>query len=47
MAEQRNLQIEVDRILRKVHEQGIHNLTPKEKRILKKATEAEQKRRDL
>jgi membrane associated rhomboid family serine protease len=47
MAEQRNLQIEVDRILRKVHEQGIHSLTPKEKRILKKATEAEQKRRDL
>lgn len=47
MAEQRSLQIEVDRILRKVHEQGIHSLTPKEKRILKKATEAEQKRRDL
>ncbi len=47
MAEQRNLQIEVDRILRKVHEQGIHSLSSKEKRILKKATEAEQKRRDL
>jgi membrane associated rhomboid family serine protease len=47
MAEQRNLQVEVDRILRKVHDFGIHSLTPKEKRTLQKATEAEQNRRDL
>jgi dipeptidase len=40
---QSQLQYEVDRILAKVHEQGIHNLTRKEKQILQKATE-EQKR---
>ena len=41
-AEQRNLQMELDRILAKVHEHGIHSLTAKEKSILKRATEAEQ-----
>jgi len=44
MAEQRRLQSEVDRILQKVHDSGIHSLTSQEKRILKKATEAEQNR---
>ncbi len=43
-AERRNLQIELDRILEKVHQHGIHSLTPKEKRVLKRATEAEQMR---
>ncbi len=42
--EQRNLQTELDRILAKVHEHGIHSLTSKEKSILKRATEAEQMR---
>jgi membrane associated rhomboid family serine protease len=46
-AEQRNLQAELDRILAKVHEHGIHSLTPKEKRTLKRATEAEQMRNKL
>jgi membrane associated rhomboid family serine protease len=43
-AEQRNLQFEVDRVLKKVHEQGIHSLTSKEKKILRQATKAEQMR---
>jgi len=47
MAEQRRLQMEVDRILQKVHDSGIHSLTSKEKRILKKATEAERRRDEL
>jgi len=47
MAEQRNFQIEVDRILQKVHEAGIHSLTSKEKKILKKATQAEHMRNRL
>ena len=42
-----NLQVELDRILQKVHDSGIHNLTPKEKKILGQATEAEQKRSKL
>ncbi len=42
--EQQNLQAELDRILEKVHEHGIHSLTSKEKSILKRATEAEQMR---
>jgi membrane associated rhomboid family serine protease len=45
--EQRNLQAEVDRILQKVHDFGIQSLTPKEKKILRQATEAEQKRSGL
>ena len=46
-AEQRDLQMELDRILKKVHETGIQSLTSKEKRILKKATEAERRRHEL
>jgi len=44
---QRNLQLEVDRILQKVHDTGIHSLSRQEKRILKKATEAERLRHKL
>jgi len=39
---QRNLQVEVDRILQKVHDSGIHNLTQREKKLLKQATKTEQ-----
>jgi membrane associated rhomboid family serine protease len=44
MATQRNLQFEVDRILKKVNESGIQSLTSKEKKTLKEATKAEQTR---
>jgi len=47
MQAQRNLQLEVDRILQKVHKSGIHSLTHKEKKTLKQATEAEQARNKL
>jgi len=47
MAEQRKLRSELDRILQKVHEQGIHGLTSKEKRTLKKATESERMKQNL
>ncbi len=47
MAAQRKLQGEVDRILQKVHDNGIHSLTAQEKRTLKKATETEQRRHTL
>ena len=47
IAEQRNFQVEVDRILQKVHHSGIHSLTSKEKKVLKKATETEQTRNRL
>jgi membrane associated rhomboid family serine protease len=47
MAEQRNLQVEVDRILQKVHDFGIHSLTTKEKRTLQKATEEERTKQNL
>jgi len=47
MAEERRLQGELDRILQKVHDRGIHSLTSKEKKILKKATEAERRRSGL
>jgi membrane associated rhomboid family serine protease len=40
-----NLDREVDRILQKVHESGIHSLTWSEKATLRKATETEQQRR--
>jgi len=40
---QHNLQLQVDRILQKVHQKGVHSLTAKEKRILKKATKEHQK----
>jgi membrane associated rhomboid family serine protease len=46
-AAQRNLQSEVDRILQKVHDTGIHSLSREEKRILKKATEAERIRHEV
>ena len=41
---ERKLRIEVDRILKKVHDSGLHSLTPSEKRTLKKATKLEQSR---
>jgi diaminopimelate epimerase len=44
MAEQHNLQVEVDRILEKVHNSGIQSLSSKEKKILREATKAEQMR---
>jgi membrane associated rhomboid family serine protease len=44
MEVERNLQMELDRILQKVHDYGIHSLTPREEKTLKQATEAEQKR---
>jgi len=47
MAERRRLQVELDRILQKVHQTGIHSLTSKEKKILKQATKAEQMRSKL
>ncbi len=47
MAAQRRLQLELDRILQKVHESGLQSLTPKEKRILKQATESERLRNKL
>ncbi len=47
VAAERNLQFEVDRILEKVHQSGIHSLTRKEKTILRKATELEQLRNKL
>jgi len=47
MAAQRNLQEELDRILQKVHDSGIHSLTHGEKNVLKKATRAQQMRDKL
>jgi len=44
MTTQRNLQFEVDRILKKVNESGLQSLSSKEKKILKEATKAEQMR---
>jgi len=44
IAEHRDLQFEVDRILKKVHDHGLHSLTHKEKKILKQATKSEQMR---
>ncbi len=41
---ERRLRIEVDRILKKVHDHGIQSLTSSEKNILKKATRFEQER---
>jgi hypothetical protein len=46
IARQRELEIEVDRILKKVHESGIHSLTRREKKILEKATKSEQTRKN-
>ena len=42
--EQRDLHLEVDRILKKVHDHGLHSLTHKEKKVLKQATKSEQMR---
>jgi membrane associated rhomboid family serine protease len=42
---QQSLQIQVDQILVKVKEHGIHSLTRGERALLKQATEAEQRRR--
>jgi membrane associated rhomboid family serine protease len=47
MEQQRKLQIEVDRILAKVHQHGLHSLTGSEKRTLKKATREEVRRQDV
>jgi membrane associated rhomboid family serine protease len=47
LEESRKLQIEVDRILAKVHRNGLHSLTGVEKRILKRATQEEIKRHQL
>ncbi len=44
MTAQRNLQADLDRILEKVHQSGIHSLTAREKKVLKQATEAEQRK---
>ena len=44
MTEHRDLQLEVDRILKKVHDRGMHSLTYKEKKVLKQATKTEQMR---
>ena len=44
MTDHRDLQTEVDRILKKVHDNGLHSLTYKEKKILKQATKEEQMR---
>jgi membrane associated rhomboid family serine protease len=44
---ERKLCIEVDRILKKVHDSGLGSLTASEKRILKKATKLEQTRSKL
>jgi len=47
MEESRKLRIEVDRILAKVHRFGLHSLTGREKRTLKKATQEEVRRHQL
>lgn len=41
-ATQQDLQLQLDRILQKVSERGIHSLTTKEKKILKQATKIQQ-----
>ena len=43
----RDLHVEVDRILAKVHNQGIHSLTSREKRILKEATRTQRQQYKL
>lgn len=47
LEESRRLQIEVDRILAKVHRSGLHSLSGREKRVLKKATREEIRRHQL
>lgn len=46
MAEHHRLQIEVDRILQKVHDSGLYSLSRGEKRTLRKATKLEQLHRN-
>jgi len=41
---QKNVQFELDRILEKVHNHGMHSLTRKEKNILKQATEQQSRK---
>jgi hypothetical protein len=43
---QHSLQAELDEILDKVHREGIHSLTRREKKILKQATDVERKRNE-
>jgi membrane associated rhomboid family serine protease len=45
--EGRRLQIEVDRILAKVHRAGLHSLTRREKATLKRATQEELRRHQI
>jgi membrane associated rhomboid family serine protease len=47
MEESRKLRVEVDRILAKVHRFGLHSLTTREKRMLKRATQEELRRHQL
>jgi membrane associated rhomboid family serine protease len=47
LEESRRLRIEVDRLLAKVHRSGLHSLTAREKRILKKATQEEIRRQQF
>jgi membrane associated rhomboid family serine protease len=47
MTAQHKLQLELDCILQKVHDSGIHSLTYREKKVLKKATKAQQMRDKL
>jgi membrane associated rhomboid family serine protease len=47
LEEGRRLQIEVDRILAKVHRSGLHSLTRREKAALKRATREEVRRHQL
>jgi len=44
MSVERDLHFELDRILEKVHKNGLQSLSQKEKKILKEATRAEQMR---
>jgi membrane associated rhomboid family serine protease len=46
MAEQQQLQADVDRILEKVYRSGIGSLSSKEKKMLRKATELEQMKKE-
>jgi hypothetical protein len=41
---ERDLDAELDRILEKVHSSGLQSLTSREKKLLKEATRAEQRR---
>jgi membrane associated rhomboid family serine protease len=45
LASEQKLQAELDRILQKVHDEGLHSLSSKEKRTLRKATHLEQSKK--